>query len=223
MTLPIILLNGWPGVGKDTVAETLKLLLGDDKASVVDWSKSSQTEAFQPAPDDDDVVALRALREACFRDQFEHPALRNKIVICADCLSDTREGRRLARDFEVVANRCNRLLIPVSVHCRLDENMRRISSAERMVGFKPKSEFCTWSPLNVKMVVGDVSQPAPWRGLSGNTNANIGCACQSGAPMRHTRSGLRAESSSSTRGSRVSLSTTPAWCRTRLRCKFSPS
>ncbi|CAN8101145.1 unnamed protein product [Discula destructiva] len=137
MSPPIVLLNGWPGVGKDTVAETLKLLLGDDKASLVDWSKS-QAETFQPAPEDD-LVAQKAQRDACFTDQVEHPKMRNKIIICTDCLLDNRQGRRLAQDFDIVADRCNRLLVPVYVECQLDENMRRITNAERRVSLKVKN------------------------------------------------------------------------------------
>lgn len=146
MNSPIILLNGWPGVGKDTVAETLKLMIGDDKASLVDWSKA-QNETFQPFLGDD-VVAQQAQRDACFADQVEHPSTWNKIVICTDCLSDTPEGRRLARDFEVVADRCKRLLIPIYLECQVDENMRRIANAERRVSLKDKSKsFISFPPV----------------------------------------------------------------------------
>lgn len=138
MNQPIILLNGWPGVGKDTVAETLKLLLGDDKADLVDWSKG-QTENFQPLPEDDDTVAHKVQRDACFQGQVEHPDKLNKIIICTDCLPDTPEGRSLAQEFEIVAGRCHRLLIPVYLDCQLDENMRRIANAERRVSLKDKS------------------------------------------------------------------------------------
>lgn len=137
MNAPIILINGWPGVGKDTVAETLKLLVGDDKANLMDWSKS-QSETPKAIPGDDEV-ALKRQRDACFADQVERPSILSKIIICTDCLSDTPEGRRLAHDFEVVASRCKRLLIPVYLDCHLEENMRRIVNAERRVSLKGKS------------------------------------------------------------------------------------
>lgn len=141
MSPPIILFNGWPGVGKETVAETLKLLLGDDKACLVDWSKTqSQAETYTPVPVDD-VVAQKAQRDACFTQQVEHPALRNKIVICTDCLSDTPEGRKMAQEFEIAASRGNRLLIPVYLDCELAENMQRIANLEGRVSRKDKSEF----------------------------------------------------------------------------------
>lgn len=139
MNSPIILLNGWPGVGKDTVAETLKLLVGDDKANLMDWTRA-EGESFQTVPGDD-VVAQKAQRDACFADQIEHPSTLNKIVICTDCISDTPEGRRVAQDFEVVANRSNRLLIPVYLDCHEEENMRRISNSERRVSLKDKSKW----------------------------------------------------------------------------------
>lgn len=153
MSPPIILFNGWPGVGKETVAETLKLLLGDDKACLVDWSKGQRQAdwTFQPVAEDD-VVAQKAQRDACFTQQVEHASLRNKIVICTDCLPDTPEGRRLAQDFEVVANRGNRLLIPVYLDCGLAENMRRIANLERRVSLKDKSEF--FPRLDLKVAVG---------------------------------------------------------------------
>lgn len=162
MNAPIILLNGWPGVGKDTVAETLKLLVGDDKASLVDWSKS-QSETPKAIPGDDEV-ALQKQRDACFADQVERPSTLNKIVICTDCLSDTPEGRRLAKDFEVVANRCKRLLIPIYLDCNLEENMRRIMNAERRVSLKDKSRsspvHCFPSPLGMAFLVSPTNPPA---------------------------------------------------------------
>lgn len=135
---PIILLNGWPGVGKDTIAETLSLLIGDNKASMLDWSKG-RGENFQTIPDDDEV-AQKAQRDACLADQVEHPSTFNKMVICTDCLSDTPLGRRLAQDFEVVAKRTNRLLIPIYLECQVEENMRRLQQAERRVSLKDKSK-----------------------------------------------------------------------------------
>ncbi|KAF3764571.1 hypothetical protein M406DRAFT_322648 [Cryphonectria parasitica EP155] len=136
MVAPIILLNGWPGVGKDTVAETLKILIGDDKASLVDWAKS-ESENFLPTFEDD-VVAQKQRRDACFAEQVEHPTTLKKVAICTDCLPDTPEGRAIAQDFETVANRSKRILIPIYLECRLDENMRRISNSERRVSLKDK-------------------------------------------------------------------------------------
>lgn len=136
---PIILLNGWPGVGKDTIAETLSLLIGDNKASLLDWGKG-RGESFQTIPDDDEV-AQKAQRDACLADQVEHPSTFSKMVICTDCLSDTPLGMRLAQDFEVVAKRTNRLLIPIYLECQVEENMRRLQEAERRVSLKDKSKF----------------------------------------------------------------------------------
>lgn len=135
---PIILLNGWPGVGKDTVAETLSLLIGYNKASLLDWGKG-RGESFQTIPDDDEV-AQKAHRDACLADQVEHPSTFSKMIICTDCLSDTPLGRRLAQDFEAVAKRTNRLLIPIYLECQVEENMRRLQEAERRVSLKDKSK-----------------------------------------------------------------------------------
>lgn len=144
MNAPLILVNGWPGVGKDTVAETLQLMLGDDKASLVDWrgraAQGSSEAFFEPAvPTDDDAAAARR-RDASLADQVEHPSAWPRTVICTDCLPDTPAGRRRARGLEAVANRCKRLLVPVYLECQVDENMRRIANAERRVSLKDKSE-----------------------------------------------------------------------------------
>lgn len=136
---PVILLNGWPGVGKDTIAETLSLLIGDNKASLLDWGKG-RGESFQTIPDEDEV-AQKAQRDACLADQVEHPSTFGKMVICTDCLSDTPLGMRLAQDFEIVAKRTNRLLIPIYLECQVEENMRRLQQAERRVSLKDKSKF----------------------------------------------------------------------------------
>lgn len=136
---PIVLLNGWPGVGKDTIAETLSLLIGDNKASLLDWGKG-RGESFQSIPDDDEV-AQKAQRDACLANQVEHPSTFSKMVICTDCLSDTPLGMRLAQDFEIVAKRTNRLLIPIYLECQVEENMRRLQEAERRVSLKDKSKF----------------------------------------------------------------------------------
>lgn len=136
---PIVLLNGWPGVGKDTIAETLSLLIGDNKASLLDWGKG-RSESFQTIPDDDEV-AQKAQRDACLANQVEHPSTFSKMVICTDCLSDTPLGMRLAQDFETVAKRTNRLLIPIYLECQVEENMRRLQEAERRVSLKDKSKF----------------------------------------------------------------------------------
>ncbi|KAJ0122234.1 hypothetical protein J7T55_002746 [Diaporthe amygdali] len=146
---PLIILNGWPGVGKDTVAETLSLLIGDNKASLLDWGKG-RGDSFQTIPDDDEV-AQKAQRDACFADQVEHPSTFSKMIICTDCLSDTPLGRRLAQDFEVVAKRTNRLLIPIYLECQVEENMRRLQEAERRVSLKDKIR----SPNEAKTVRSD--------------------------------------------------------------------
>lgn len=167
---PCVLLNGWPGVGKDTVAETLSLLLGSNKASLLDWDKAAQGETFQPVPDGDEEV--QKARDACFAGQVEHPSTLNKMVICTDCLSDTTEGRRLAREFEIVANRSKRLLIPINLECHVEENMRRLQEMERRVSQKDKSEWFRYP----------VIAPAPWtRPLS------MDCTCQPYSRVRGRR------------------------------------
>lgn len=150
MNAPLILVNGWPGVGKDTVAETLQLMLGDDKASLVDWhgraAQGSNSEAcFEPAVPDDDAAAAQR-RDACLAAQVEHPSAWPRTIICTDCLPDTPAGRRRARGFEAAARRCQRLLVPVYLECQVDENMRRIANAERRVSLKDKSECIPFHP-----------------------------------------------------------------------------
>ncbi|KKY39208.1 hypothetical protein UCDDA912_g00766 [Diaporthe ampelina] len=73
------------------------------------------------------------------------------MVICTDCLSDTPLGRRLAQEFEVVAKRTNRLLIPIYLECQVEENMRRLQEAERRVSLKDKIR----SPNEAKTVRSD--------------------------------------------------------------------
>jgi hypothetical protein len=162
---PCVLLNGWPGVGKDTVAETLSLLIGDNKASLLDWDRAAQGETFQPVPDG--VEEIQKARDACFAQQVEHSSTLNKMVICTDCLSDTTEGRRLARDFEIVANRSKRLLIPINLECHVEENMRRLQELERRVSQKDKSK---WFP-SLHMHLGHYH--GPWTAHAARTTAAL--------------------------------------------------
>lgn len=179
---PIILLNGWPGVGKDTIAETLSLLIGDNKASLLDWGKG-RGESFQTIPDDDEV-AQKAQRDACLADQVEHPSTFGKMVICTDCLSDTPLGMRLARDFEVVSKRTNRLLIPIYLECQVEENMRRLQEAERRVSLKDKSKFL----LSFSLRCTSSGTPAPCCNPSKCFIKTERPSCRSmSAPLRESR------------------------------------
>lgn len=133
----LIFINGWPGVGKATIAEMLTLMLGD-KANLIEPS-NGHNETYQLPPDHPDFEqAQRKQRDAYFAEHVERPSTFKKIAIFADCQADTDEGRSVAREYEAAASRSRRLFLPIYLECQMEENMRRVQQMERQVSMKGK-------------------------------------------------------------------------------------
>lgn len=135
---PVVWINGWPGVGKQTVAECLALLLGNDKATLV--SDQDQVEAAIQLPHDhpDYANTQKEAREDALAKFVEHSSGLSRIAIFTDCQPDTPEGRGVAQTYEIAAGRSNRLLVPVYLNCSLEENNKRLQTLERKCSQKDK-------------------------------------------------------------------------------------
>ncbi|EON98532.1 hypothetical protein UCRPA7_5889 [Phaeoacremonium minimum UCRPA7] len=134
---PLILINGWPGVGKQTVAEMLALLLGEDKAHLVDDNNFVGT-VHLPHGHPDFEKSKREDRDTAFANFVEDASSLGKITIFTDCQADTIEGRSVAQEYEATAARSNRALIPIYLDCQLEENLRRVQTLERRTSLKDK-------------------------------------------------------------------------------------
>ncbi|KAJ9150304.1 hypothetical protein NKR23_g3890 [Pleurostoma richardsiae] len=135
---PVIWINGWPGVGKNTVAECLGLLLGNDKATIVDDQYLNQTTLPPHHSHPDYEQAHSEAREAALAKFVEDRRSLSRVAIFSECQPDTPEGKAVAHEYEVAARRAGRLLIPVYLTCSVEENNRRLQTLERKVSQRDK-------------------------------------------------------------------------------------
>ncbi|KAK3693501.1 hypothetical protein B0T22DRAFT_496266 [Podospora appendiculata] len=153
---PLVYINGWPGVGKEAVAECLSLLLGVDKSLLVDVRgighdyhdddhpltpehpgyfdlahTSPDTSPSSPpsTPCSDNLARL-----------LHHRHNLSRIAILAAHAPNTPAGRETVRVFEATATRAGRLFIPVALTCEPAEHMRRASSLQRQCSHKTRTQ-----------------------------------------------------------------------------------
>lgn len=129
---PLILINGWPGVGKQTVAEMLALLFGEDKAHLIG------DNSHVPHDHPDYEKSKKETRDAALANVVEDASSLGKIAIFTDCQADTVDGRSVAQEYEAAAARSNRALIPIYLECQLEENLRRVQTLERRTSLRDK-------------------------------------------------------------------------------------
>ncbi|KAH8883627.1 hypothetical protein GQ53DRAFT_771590 [Thozetella sp. PMI_491] len=132
---PFLYINGWPGVGKLAVAECLSLLLGRDKALLVNagelhagyrrWDLHDQEE--NPG---DELTRLLSGSSSLRR-----------LAILTDCTPDTPAGRTTAATYAAAASRAGRLFVPVCLECQPAEHRQRIQSLERRCSLRGKKCF----------------------------------------------------------------------------------
>ncbi|TPX09522.1 uncharacterized protein E0L32_009265 [Thyridium curvatum] len=162
---PLIWINGWPGVGKQTVSQCFTALAGADKAILIDSyqftdhldlppaalhsQQSSQPEvglvdidgnnttADFPTPEEREEQR-RARRDACFARYVEGPDSLGRAVIFTDCQPDDAAGRAEAREYERAAARAGRPFAPVYLACGEEERRRRVGCAAMRQGGKAK-------------------------------------------------------------------------------------
>ena len=130
---PVVYINGCPGVGKQTVAEYLVLLLGADKAFLIDTYALGSVRDNEPlTPENPQYGAATA--DALSRSLvhlLELPGNASRIAILANFAPDTPDGDATARRCEVAAQHAGRAILPVYLQCCADERMRRVQSLER--------------------------------------------------------------------------------------------
>ncbi|KAI0125593.1 hypothetical protein BJ170DRAFT_439402 [Xylariales sp. AK1849] len=134
---PLIWMNGFPGVGKLTIARELLKLLGEQNAILIDNHELIDLVAIpRDHPEYHDqrrVVHQAALTEWIF--DLEAIA---KTIIFTDFQAADEMGLAIAREYQDAAAKSNRLFLPVYVASDLEENMRRVITQERRDGAKAK-------------------------------------------------------------------------------------
>ncbi|KAH7303905.1 hypothetical protein B0I35DRAFT_414772 [Stachybotrys elegans] len=132
MSLPIIHINGFPGVGKLTIARELVTLFGSYNARLVhNHLLIDPAGAILPRSSEDYQPLRKAIRAALFdtlatsRDTF------NSLYIFTDFQSDNDTGRAVMAEYHAMAARRGCALIHIIVTSSKEENLRRVVTPER--------------------------------------------------------------------------------------------
>lgn len=130
----IIHLNGWPGVGKLTIAQLLADQLSGralDNHSIYDVA-FALTEPWTPTFYD----TVRAVREIAYRRLAELPPA--TVVILTNVLFSPPDpwGEESWQALREVARRRGSALLAVTIDCSLDENLQRLQSPGRRAARK---------------------------------------------------------------------------------------
>ncbi|KAK0624644.1 hypothetical protein B0T17DRAFT_638334 [Bombardia bombarda] len=147
---PLVYINGWPGVGKEAVAECLTLLLGRDKSLLVDIRSVGhghdnnnnknghghhQLLPLTPEhPSYFDFDPSNSTSSSSTYHPPSPPAATGTSPVCS-----TSPGRAAIRTFQTAASVASRLFITVTLTCEPAEHMRRAQSLQRQCSYKTRS------------------------------------------------------------------------------------
>lgn len=147
---PLVWINGFPGVGKLTVARELLKLYTKEQVALIDNHQLIDSVAARFQRDDPQYyVERRKERRKAFERWVLNRDERHRLVvftgdpltcsICAnrnlthkaDCQSKNELGSAVGAEYEDAALRAGRVFIPVVLHCDQSENLKRAVSTER--------------------------------------------------------------------------------------------
>ncbi|KAJ4137174.1 hypothetical protein NW768_002755 [Fusarium equiseti] len=137
MALPIIHINGYPGTGKLTIARKLVEVLSHCNAKLIhNHLLIDPVDAILPRSSPEYQPARRALRSVIFDAIAKSPDTKNSIHVFTDFQSNDFIGRGVMGEYINLAERHKSLLVPITLTCSKEENLRRLASYER--GFHGK-------------------------------------------------------------------------------------
>lgn len=129
--LKLILLNGFAGVGKYTIASQLETCLAcaDVEVRVVhNHLLMDLADAVRPRTAPTYQTFRRQLRDLVFEsiitDEHVSPGT---IFVFTGNFSQSVVGRTAAKEYDTAASRCGALFIPVTLHCDIEELKRRVA------------------------------------------------------------------------------------------------
>ncbi|KAG7051901.1 Ribose 5-phosphate isomerase A [Colletotrichum scovillei] len=121
-----IYINGYPGVGKLTVASALSKLIPRSRV----FHNHLVIDPVAAMLDRDDAEAYNDLRTTFRRHALDtiatHPALADKTFIFTDARESGSLGSEAAQDYKAAAEKRGVPFISVVLHCDVDENVRRL-------------------------------------------------------------------------------------------------
>ncbi|KAI6370253.1 hypothetical protein MCOR25_004246 [Pyricularia grisea] len=134
---PVIWINGWPAVGKASVAGFIKTLLGISEVVLVnedgedDLSGGSAVELDQHARCADDPAVeedplARGRRTTAIRRYILSEESLCRTTVFTACQPRTRKGQWIAAEYATAAKSVDRLFIPINLTCSEQENIRRL-------------------------------------------------------------------------------------------------
>ncbi|KAI1068561.1 hypothetical protein LB507_004246 [Fusarium sp. FIESC RH6] len=170
MALPIIHINGYPGTGKLTIARKLVEVLSHcDTKLIHNHLLIDPVDAILPRSSPDYQLARRSLRSVIFDTIVNSPDTKNSILLFTDFQSNDDIGRSVLAEYLNFADRQGSIIIPITLTCSREENLRRLVSDEReaygkltnpeLVGnLRDSSEIYQWPDHHPSLLVLDVTE-----------------------------------------------------------------
>lgn len=132
MPLPIIHINGFPGIGKLTIARKLVALLAPHNGKLIhNHLLIDPAGAVLPRSSADYQPLRRAIRDAVFNTLAVSPDAFDSVYVFTDFQSDDDVGRAVMAEYRAMAARRGCTFVPVTVTCGREENLRRLASSKR--------------------------------------------------------------------------------------------
>jgi chloramphenicol 3-O-phosphotransferase len=134
----VILLNGFPGVGKFSIGRRLFNMLDHRHARFIDnHLLIDPVEAITPGRGTDHKALRRAFRKVAF-DALCDITDRNLTLILTSCLSSTEEDQQVMEEYLAIASRRKVPFYLFNITCDRSEHHRRLLTTERSTGSKTK-------------------------------------------------------------------------------------
>ncbi|KAL8942745.1 MAG: hypothetical protein Q9216_001493 [Gyalolechia sp. 2 TL-2023] len=131
MPQPFIYINSWPGVGKHTIALALQEQMGPNVQIIHNHLHIDLAQAILPRSSPDYQDLRRALRKVIFGTLIESEDTWDQVYIFTDFQTSNPLGGTVAEEYRSAALSRDCIFIPVILDCNMEENARRMMSAER--------------------------------------------------------------------------------------------
>ena len=128
----VLFLNGFPGVGKLTIARHLRRILSESLL-VDNHLLINPAEAIEPNRTPAHYTLRRAIRQAAF-DGLKAVERKSTIFIMTSCTADNPADREVFSEFVDIARVRGILFVSIIIDCEPIANMARLTSAERYCG-----------------------------------------------------------------------------------------
>ncbi|KAF5658764.1 aaa atpase family [Fusarium circinatum] len=134
MALPIIHINGFPGQGKLTIARKLVELLKPYNGKLVhNHLLIDPVGAILPRSSPDYQPTRSAVRSVIFDALAVSRDTMGSVYVFTDFQSNDDIGRGVMAEYCNMAARRGCTVLPITVTCSKEENLRRLSSSERVL------------------------------------------------------------------------------------------